>query len=173
MGMGDPDMLLNYDIKMRGHVLYRYKLDQVEIEGQWNMVGDENSEKFAYVVLKNSMDVTCEIPYEDIQNSPPELQGRNFTLHVCSANLHESILIAHPDVLSAVLEFLSTEYTGYFIYFYKTIEDRFNLNFELDNGQIKISGEGSNNLGTFGLAGFVNFYMNKGRELNRRADRQE
>ena len=59
------------------------------------------------------------------------------------------------------MEFLFGEYSGYFIYYSKTIEDKFNLNFNVSDSLVKINGEGKNNLGNFRMEGYMNFYKNK------------
>lgn len=91
--------------------------------------------------------------------------SKDFPLIVCSANVFELILIPHEYIFKTVLNYLSGEYHGYFMYYHKTIEDRFYVNFNLDAGQVRINGEGTNNLGNFNVLGFVNFYSSKGNSI--------
>lgn len=89
--------------------------------------------------------------------------NEDFTIKISSSNIHELIIIPYEKIFKGVLEYLSGEYQGYFVYFSKTIEDRFVLNYELDNGFVKMNGYGLNNLGEFKLIGFINFYSSKGK----------
>jgi hypothetical protein len=83
-------------------------------------------------------------------------------IKVCSANLFECVLINKQIVFNSVLEYLDSEYAGYFMYYGKTIEDRFNLKFEIEDSLVKINGEGTNSLGNFTMIGYMNFYRSKG-----------
>ena len=59
------------------------------------------------------------------------------------------------------LEFLTGDYSGYFMYYSKTIEDRFRLDFEIQDSLVKVLGSGNNSLGSFNLSGYMNFFRNK------------
>ena len=52
------------------------------------------------------------------------------------------------------------------MYFGKTIEDNFTLNFNLEDNQVRVSGGGKNNLGDFNIIGYVNFFTIKDQLLN-------
>ncbi len=168
------------DIIMQGKLLYRYSLNQIELEGFWTMNNDATREKFSYLFLKDKERLICPINISELNNSH-SLQSKyanhqknshhhsnsqdfkeQLFLSICAANLHEAILIPHNSVFTTILNFLSGEYHGFFMYYDKTIEDRFNLNFNIDDNQVRISGEGTNNLGNFNILGYINFYTTKG-----------
>jgi len=89
-----------------------------------------------------------------------------YILNLCSANIFEALLIPDYELFKYILSFLSGEYHGFFVYFGKTIEDYFNLNFNFEDNQVRVSGIGKNNLGDFNIIGFVNFYTMKEQLLN-------
>lgn len=170
------------DIIMQGKLLYRYSLNQIELEGFWTMNNDATREKFSYLFLKDKERLICPINFSEFNSSqshqPSYANHQKTTKHqfnsnsqnfkeqlflsICAANLHEAILIPHNNVFNTILNFLSGEYHGFFMYYDKTIEDRFNLNLNIDDNQVRISGEGTNNLGNFNILGYINFYTTKG-----------
>lgn len=159
----------NNDIVMQGKILYRYGIDQYELEGKWGIINENNFETFAYLYNKPTKKIVFPVNKLDILSDNRdclEKMGNNFLLNISTANLHEVLLIPNEYLFKTVLQFLSGEYQGYFVYFGKTIEDKFLLNYELENGVIKISGTGSNNLGSFYLIGYVNFLTSKGKLNN-------
>ena len=78
---------------------------------------------------------------------------------LCSANLFECITI--DALLKNCLDFLNGDYSGYFMYYGKTIEDRLKLTMEIEDSLVKCIGDGVNNLGTFKLIGYMNFFRTK------------
>lgn len=91
---------------------------------------------------------------KDLENYEP--------IDICINNLHELLLINNNQIFSEVLKFLSAEYSGYFIYFSKTVEDRFTLNLiEQNSSLVEIDGEGINSLGKFKIKGYVNFFRDR------------
>ena len=87
-------------------------------------------------------------------------------MNLCSANIFEALLIPDYELFKYILSFLSGEYHGFFVYFGKTIEDSFNLNFNFEDNQVRVSGGGKNNLGDFNIIGYVNFFTMKEQLLN-------
>jgi hypothetical protein len=168
------------DVIMQGKLLYRYSLNQIELEGFWSMNNDATQEKFSYLLLKEKERLICPINILEMNNSNHSnyinhyknakhhmnSSTQNFKeqvfLSICAANLHEAILIPHNKIFNTILNFLSGEYHGFFMYYDKTIEDRFNLNLTIVDNQVRISGEGTNNLGNFNILGYINFYTTKG-----------
>ena len=136
---------------MEGYLLYRIESDQLELEGNWSMSNDETKERFSYLHLKDNPHINCpislsEIYYSDNYDSNFSQAFTNnmrnvYNLNISSSNLTEAILIPHGGIFKAILNFLSSEYHGYFLYFNKTIEDRFGLNFTYENNQIRIDGK--------------------------------
>lgn len=151
---------------MIGNLQYRYNLDQIELEGTWGMNNDSARERFSYLFLKKHDKISCAIKKDEIEFSSfsdeSSLQRDELVVNICSANLFEVVVIPHPNIFRVLLQFLSGEYHGFFMYYDKTIEDRFMLNFFLEEAQVRISGDGSNNLGSFNLIGYLNFYRTKG-----------
>ena len=86
---------------------------------------------------------------------------KKYILNLCSANIFEALLIPDYELFKYILTFLSGEYHGFFVYFGKTIEDCFNLNFNYEDNQVRVSGSGKNNLGDFNIIGYVNFFTMK------------
>ena len=91
---------------------------------------------------------------------------KKYVLNLCSANIFEALLIPDYQLFKYILSFLSGEYHGFFVYFVKTIEDFFNLNFNYEDNQVRVSGSGKNNLGDFNIIGYVNFFTMKEQLLN-------
>ena len=92
--------------------------------------------------------------------------NKKYILNLCSANIFEALLIPDYELFKYILSFLSGEYHGFFVYFGKTIEDSFNLNFNFEDNQVRVSGSGKNNLGDFNIIGYVNFFTMKEQLLN-------
>ena len=92
--------------------------------------------------------------------------SKKYILNLCSANIFEALLIPDYELFKYILSFLSGEYHGFFVYFGKTIEDSFNLNFNFEDNQVRVSGGGKNNLGDFNIIGYVNFFTMKEQLLN-------
>ena len=165
------------DIVLEGSLIYRYLSNQIELEGNWFMSLDPGvKERLSYLLLKNSEFTECLVNCDEddeksendndndnkYHNKPSESSYHNMKIKICSANLFECILINKAKIFNAVLEYLDSEYAGYFMYYGKTIEDRFSLSFELQDSLVKINGEGTNSLGNFSLIGYMNFYRSKG-----------
>ena len=91
---------------------------------------------------------------------------KKYVLNLCSANIFEALLIPDYELFKYILSFLSGEYHGFFVYFGKTIEDYFNLNFNYEDNQVRVSGSGKNNLGDFNIIGYVNLFTMKDQLLN-------
>jgi hypothetical protein len=166
------------DIVLEGNLIYRYLSNQIEFEGNWFMSLDQGvKERLSYLLLKNHEFTECLVNCEDedeksendsenkYNNKPSDSSYHNMKIKICSANLFECILINKAKIFNSVLEYLDSEYAGYFMYYGKTIEDRFNLSFELQDSLVKINGEGTNSLGNFSLIGYMNFYRNKGNHI--------
>ena len=98
---------------------------------------------------------------EDINNYNNTQQEGKFVLNLSSGNIFEVLLIPNKELFNNILKYLSGEYNGYFVYYGKTIEDKFTLNFVYEDNEVRVSGEGMNNLGEFEIIGFVNFYTIK------------
>lgn len=153
---------------MEGNILYRYKLDQIELEGTWEISSEINREKFSYLYLNKNSYIKTQIDVNEInfENNNSNMvnkyiTGNKFNLYICNSNIFEVLLIPNEFLFKRILDYLSGEYHGFFIYFSKTIEDRFTLNFSLVDHQVRVNGQGSNNLGEFNIIGFVNFYTMK------------
>ena len=95
-----------------------------------------------------------------------DISTKKYILNLCSANIFEALLIPDFELFKYILSFLSGEYHGFFVYFGKTIEDNFNLNFNYEDNQVRVSGGGKNNLGDFNIIGYVNFFTMKEQLLN-------
>jgi hypothetical protein len=130
----------NADIVMTGNLVYRYTLDQIELEGMWSINADKTQEKFSYLFLKKYDKLICKLPAELIDKSETNHKG-DYQVNICSANLCEAILINNANMIRAALQFLCGEYHGFFMYYDKTIEDRFYLNLLLNDNQIRLSGK--------------------------------
>lgn len=138
------------DVIMSGNLVYRYSFDQIELEGFWS-VGSETTkfERFSYLYLKKMEKISysikkSEIDYTDYNNNfinTNYFSKDEYYINICSANLFEVLLIPHPHIFNSVMNYLSGEYHGFFLYYDKTIEDRFYINFSLDDNQVRISGK--------------------------------
>lgn len=178
---------------MEGNYIYRYILDQIELEGYWSLSSSYSKEKFAYLfvkktnliqipVLKTELNILHNQPPQNQTNEGVEESNNSDTskdyekylslnkekvyINLCSGNIFEILLIPNQTIFSSVLDFLTGEYHGYFVYFGKTIEDKFNLNFFFEDNKVRITGEGTNNLGDFSIIGYVNFYTIKEQLVN-------
>ena len=140
----------NSEIINEGNLIYRFASNQIEIEGNWYVSSDPFYKERISYLFNNS---------NKIKTVSVSLNNNNYTLNICSANLIECISV--ESLFQYCLEFLFGEYSGYFIYYSKTIEDKFNLNFNVSDSLVKINGEGKNNLGNFRMEGYMNFYKNK------------
>jgi hypothetical protein len=152
------------DIIMQGKLLYRYALNQIELEGYWSMNNDATREKFSYLFLKDKERLICPVNFsnKNLDHNMNQNYKDSIYISICNANIHEAILIPHNNVFNTILNYLSGEYHGFFMYYDKTIEDRFNLNMTMEDNQVRINGEGTNNLGNFNILGYINFYTSKG-----------
>lgn len=165
----------NVDIIMTGNLIYRYSLDQIELEGFWSLNNDVTREKFSYLFIKKCDKITCPIKISEIEqayknnsnNNNEQLDNINvinnkinqiksfcgddplnenylykdeYHLSICSANLFEAITISHPVIFNCITNYLTGEYHGFFFYYDKTIEDRFYINFDYDDNQVRING---------------------------------
>ena len=95
-----------------------------------------------------------------------DVSSKKYILNLCSANIFEALLIPDYELFKYILSFLSGEYHGFFVYFGKTIEDNFNLNFNYEDNQVRVSGGGKNNLGDLNIIGYVNFFTMKDQLIN-------
>lgn len=165
----------NVDIIMNGNLIYRYSLDQIELEGSWSLNNDVTREKFSYLFIKKCDKITCPIKISEIEqayknncnNNNEQFENSNaiinkinqiksfcgddplnenylhkdeYHLSICSANLFEAITISHPVIFNCITNYLTGEYHGFFFYYDKTIEDRFYINFDYDDNQVRING---------------------------------
>ena len=133
-----------------GYLIYRYNSNQIELDGNWYVANDPSwKERISYLFSgsQKTKEITLNIENTDVN------------INMCSANLVECIQL---DILfQNCLEFLNGDYSGYFIYYSKTIEERFNINLDIQDSLVKISGTGNNSLGNFNLNGYFNFFRNK------------
>ena len=146
---------------MEGYLLYRYGQDQIEIEGTWSISSEIEKNKpykFSYLLSQKKEKKMIQIPikkddidfshYEPSINASKYMSNDNehFLLNLCNANIFEILLIPNQDL---------------FINICKTIEDRFYLNYTLEDNQVRVNGKGNNNLGEFHFLGYVNFFTIK------------
>ena len=123
-----------------------------------NQNGDSNDNNNINNNNFNNIIMKCNKYYDAI--------NKKYILNLCSANIFEALLIPDYELFKYILTFLSGEYHGFFVYFGKTIEDSFNLNFNFEDNQVRVSGSGKNNLGDFNIIGYVNFFTMKEQLLN-------
>ena len=143
----------NQDVVMQGSLLYRFALDQIELEGFWSMPNDEKTkERFSYLFLKNCDKLACHVDQDSVEvdnysdiNANQNKRRKDFQINICSANLYETILIHDSNIFDRILAYLTGEYHGFFMYYDKTIEDRFYINFNLQDSQVRINGKYSLN----------------------------
>ncbi len=138
------------EIVNEGYLIYRYSSNQIELEGNWYVATDPMwKERVSY--LYSGSQLTKQIPIN--------IENNDINVFMCSANLIECLQI---DILfKACLEFLTGDYSGYFMYYSKTIEDRFKMNLDIQDSLVKVFGDGTNSLGNFNLSGYMNFFRNK------------
>jgi len=131
---------------MTGHLIYRYTTNQIELEGSWKINSDSAKENFSYLFQSSIEKLSCIIKKKDIEFANKDeyskcfLKDDEYLLNICVANIFEVVLLPNENVFRSLLNFISGEYHGFFIYYEKTIEDQFMLNFSLDDDQIKITG---------------------------------
>ena len=162
------------NIVLFGNLIFRFALNQIELQGHWALEEQlEIREKCCYLFSLNAEN-NCRRLSLTLDNEV------DTNLMICASNLMECQLV--DSLFKYVIEFLTGNYNGYFMYFGKTIEDKFELHFkeidrenfnedsindmnldqnELNDMTIKAEGNGTNNLGQFKLKGFFNFYRNK------------
>ena len=168
----------NDEIIMEGNLFYRYGMDQIELGGAWSLSSENEKCHFSYLLSPRQK--LIQIPIDPLELSVKEGDenlkkkckkyydqiNQKYIMNLCSANIFEVLLIPNLDLLKYILSFLSGDYHGFFVYFGKTIEDNFNLVFNYENNQVRVSGGGKNNLGDFNIFGFVNFFTIKEQLLN-------
>ena len=138
------------EIINEGYLIYRYSSNQIELEGNWYVANDPSwKERVSY--LFSGSQLTKKIPLT--------IENNETNIFMCSANLIECLQI--NILFKNCLEFLSGDYSGYFMYYSKTIEDKFKINLDIQDSLVKVFGEGINSLGNFNLTGYMNFYRNK------------
>ena len=98
------------EIINEGYLIYRYSSNQIELEGNWYVATDPNwKERVSY--LFSGSQLTKQIPLS--------IENNETNVFMCSANLIECLQI---DILfKSCLEFLTGDYSGYFMYYSKTI----------------------------------------------------
>jgi len=163
-GSGEVEGNLN-DIILEGNLIYRYTNDQVELDGFWFMSQDFIKERLSYLFMHGHEFLECDLDQDEIIEQLPcsnNFQTCANKIKICSANIFECVLINKSKVFESVLQYLSGEYGGYFMYYGKTIEDKVNLNLTLQDSLVKINGEGTNNLGNYKVIGYMNFFKTKG-----------
>ena len=140
----------NSEIINDGYLIYRYCSNQIELDGNWYVADDPSwKERISYLFSGSQTTKSVSLNIENTE----------VNINLCSANLVECIQL---DILfKNCLEFLAGDYSGYFVYYSKTIEERFNINFDIEDSLVKISGSGNNSLGNFNLSGYFNFFRNK------------
>ena len=129
---------ISSDIILEGFLIYRYSNDQIELEGSWFMNSDQNKERLSFLFLKPNEYVRCDINSDEILGN--EDKTKIHFIKICSSNLFECIIINKLEVFNSVLNYLCGEYSGYFMYYGKTIEDKVNLNFTLQDSLVRING---------------------------------
>jgi len=129
---------ISNDIILEGYLIYRYSNDQIELEGSWFMSNDQGSERLSYLFLKPNEYIRCEISPEDVEGL--EDRSKSSVMKICSSNLFECIIINKYEVFNTVLNYLCGDYSGYFMYYGKTIEDKVSLNFSLQDSLVRING---------------------------------
>ena len=138
------------EIINEGHLIYRYSSNQIELEGNWYVANDPMwKERVSY--LYSGSQLTKQIPIT--------IENNETNVFLCSANLIECLQV--DNLFKTCLEFLTGDYSGYFMYYSKTIEDRFKMNLDVQDSLVKVFGDGANSLGNFNLTGYMNFYRNK------------
>ena len=138
------------EIVNEGYLIYRYSSNQIELEGNWYVATDPSwKERVSY--LFSGSQLTKQINLN--------IENNEINVFMCSANLIECLQM--NSLFKFCLEFLSGDYSGYFMYYSKTIEDRFNINLEIQESLVKVFGSGTNSLGNFNLTGYMNFFRNK------------
>ncbi len=154
------DPTINSDVILDGNLIYRYTNNQIELDGYWYMSNDSTvREKLSYLFTKSNDYMESMINKDEIEENKT---NENFKIKLCAANIFEAILVNKQSIFEKVLNFLGGEYAGYFMYYGKTLEDRFDLVFELQESLVKVMGEGTNNLGNFSVMGYMNFFRTKG-----------
>ena len=140
----------NSEIINDGYLIYRYCSNQIELDGNWYVADDPSlKERISYL-------------FSGSQTTKPvtlNIENTEVNINMCSANLVECIQL--DNLFKYCLEFLTGDYSGYFMYYSKTIEERFNINLDIQESLVKISGTGHNSLGNFDLNGYFNFFRNK------------
>ena len=178
----DDDLPDTGEIVMDCYLIYRYQLNQIELEGNWGIANNQMNEKLSYlfnksnekhrILLNKSEVIDLTQPTKTIQTGIENVKRNNIfytskdlenmiSINLCAANIHEILLLNNQRIISEVLKFLSNEYSGYFVYFSKTIEDKFTLKLTLTDSLVIITGEGTNILGNFKLNGYMNLFRDK------------
>ena len=168
----EPEPVQASDIINEGYLIYRYSSNQIEIEGNWYVANDplikerisylfsgSNQVRDVHLTLNNMNNITPEGGETETEGASNPPGTTDIEVKLCSANLFECITI--DPLLKSCLEFLNGEYAGYFMYYGKTIEDRLKLTMEIEDSLVKCFGDGINNLGTFNLIGYMNFFRSK------------
>ena len=180
--MNELSPIDNDEIIMEGNLFYRYGMDQIELGGMWSLSSETEKCQFSYLLSPRQK--LIQIPIDPLELGIKATQNENedaikakcekyfehntnkYLMNLCTANIFEVLLIPNLDLLKYILSFLSGDYHGFFVYFGKTIEDNFNLIFNYENNQVRVSGGGKNNLGDFNIFGFVNFFTIKEQLIN-------
>jgi hypothetical protein len=134
--VGDP----SGDVILEGNLIYRFTINQIELDGNWSISTDNfTKERLSYLFQKSNEFLECNINFNDITSDNSEIARHNY-INICAANLFECIVINKQYIFNSILDFLSGEYAGYFMYYGKTIEDRLNLNLLLEDSLVRVTG---------------------------------
>lgn len=130
------------DIVLEGNLIYRYSNNQIELDGNWFINNDNNTkERLSFLFMKSTEFTECIIDKESIYYENSKSNMNDFKIKICAANIFECLLINDLDVFQTILDFLSGEYAGYFMYYGKTIEDRVCLNLTYQDSLVRINGK--------------------------------
>ena len=146
----DNDNNNDSEILNEGYLIYRYSSNQIELEGNWYVANDPSwKERVSYLFSGSQLTKQMNL----------NIENNEVNVFMCSANLIECLQV--KSLFKFCLDFLAGDYSGYFMYYSKTIEDRFNINLEIQDSLVKVIGTGTNSLGDFNLNGYMNFFRNK------------
>lgn len=181
------DIILNQittlTFSISGVIVYRYTNDQIEIEGDWSNPDTGIHQPLSYLLLKKDSILfpiyRYSIDYTDYNSnfqSEKYIKNDYYLFNISSSNITEILLIPNPSLLKQILIYLTGQYTGYYMYQEKTIEDTFYLSYIYDNNnpsEQRVVGMGKNYMGEYELLGTVRFLRDKQEMIDRNSKKMK
>ena len=134
---------LTKETVMEGSLEYRWKMNQLELNGRWGMDVQNDDDRFSYLLREVGEKV--DVHYEST------------VVYLCKANMAPLLKTENDAIFQQILNMLSNEYSGFFKVKTAPVLDRFVLKLSGKQMKAKVIGKGENEYGGFELSGVFVF----------------